>query len=593
MNIVWFFLLNFVIAFSAMILYLILKEITRISNNKSKSAFIINQLLVFVFVFLVQYYFFIFLSIAIVFTLTLIYLLLIPLLLDYRLIYSLTIAAISGLAFSVTYNSATIDYTNLFVIGQFILILAAFIFVITINNLPNNYFVKKIVINPNNWYWFLLASISICFFILSLFKINQGVFASWLFFIEFLICLIIYSFYYYLQLILFHMIDVVYINYSKLETFATSDEISFYKISLAQQVINNKIRLERTSTGLIIIFTLNLKSEVFLTTEAATISKLKQLRIIREKFLIHYPKTLFSRINQLDYLAFIPFDISDYQISVSYQNNFSTKRTSDDFLFEIDQFFNEINQNYNFDIHAGVTIYGLQSCDLNELISSAKFLLTKQIRRHNAANVILFDYSRIQINSSYNIKINDLSLYINSLKINFTLALSHQKIYYPTVYFLMANKYAPITSLARTLSYDDELFLQRYIAIEILKQSKKLTFDKLVINYPLNFVLSDKFNFELFIKRINNLGINAKNLIICFDLINQLTLSKQQLNVLNSFNDYDFELAIKNFSELSKVNLKQLNHQYHFNKHNKLFAELIPSKKPVIKKNDNKSLSLN
>ncbi len=314
--------------------------------------------------------------------------------------------------------------------------------------------------------------------------------------------LIIYSI---LQLAIVMFVEKVYSNFSALETFSTKDDISYYKMSLAQNRLIKMIDEEKINIGLVVLFQIKAKNDE---------SKSRTLEKIRLSTESKYRHTFFFKASATFYGAF--YELSkDFKLDISLKNNKALERTEDDELHHITNEIRRISIEESAQILASGSIYGLQSYSITELIEHARFLMSPIVSRANTNPLIIYDFKRVKERLNETTKVRNLPVDIENISISYLRGLSSEEIFYPMITF--KNEENTLTDVINDTSLDQEQksILLRHTAYQSMRRYDKKE-GYLVIYYPLSYFSSEEFKMNDFRKKISRY-ITEDRLIIGFN----------------------------------------------------------------------------
>ncbi len=374
------------------------------------------------------------------------------------------------------------------------------------------YFVPSINFIKNNGLLVLLAS-SLFLIILvimnSLFHISVLSYSSWFSTAEFLsiqsilvVYLITYLFF---QYIIIWVVERMYNNFSALETFSTKDDVSYYKMSLAQNSLVKMIDDKKINIGLIMLLQVK-------TKDGEVKSRvLDNIRISTEN---QFKNTFYFKASASYYGAF--FELSDnFNLGVSLVNNKLTERTEDDELAPITREINRISKEEGVQIIASGSIYGLQSYSITELIEHSRYLMTPIVSRANSNSLIIYDFKRVKERLNETTKVRNLPIDIERMNISYLRALSSNEIYYPFITFGDSGTTFANIDNEESLTLEQKNILLRYLSYQTLRSFDKNK-GKVVIYYPIDYLSSENFKLRDFVKKVNRY-VDESRIIIGID----------------------------------------------------------------------------
>ncbi len=318
-------------------------------------------------------------------------------------------------------------------------------------------------------------------------------------------------------------ISRIYANFNKMVAFSTQDDISYYRISLSQNKLNELIDEKKITIGALIMF--DIKSDANI--------KSKILDKIRNETKNTYKETFFFRASSNYYGAFYSLP-ENLELNPIIKNNKLEKRTKDDSLKPLADIFSkiEIESEKNVKINSVCSIYGIHSNDINELIDLNKFLMSPIVNRSNSNNIVVYDFKRIKSRLKERNNVGDLFHGIEDISIDFSRGVSSENIYYPIISF-KKNKDKYLTKIVeKNKNEKDNELLFRYSAYQSLRKFKKDS--SLIIYYSSMTLERSKFNIEDFVKKIERyLPINKViiGVSICKNIKNKKTFEKNIKNL--------------------------------------------------------------
>ncbi len=307
------------------------------------------------------------------------------------------------------------------------------------------------------------------------------------------------------QLSLVLLVEKLYSNFSALETFSTKDDISYYKMSLAQNRLIKMIDEEKINLGLVVLFQIKANDDE---------SKSRVLEKIRVNTESKYRHTFFFKASAAFYGAFYELS-NEFKLDVSLKNNKVSERTEDDELYHITDEIRKISIEEDAQILASGSIYGLQSYSITELIEHARFLMSPIVSRANSNPLIIYDFKRVKERLNETTKVRNLPVDIENMSISYLRGLSSEEIFYPMITF--KDDENTLTDVINDASLDQE---QKNILLRHTAYQSMRRFDKakgyLVIYYPLSFFSSEEFKLKDFLKKISRY-ISEDRLIVGFN----------------------------------------------------------------------------
>ncbi len=343
-------------------------------------------------------------------------------------------------------------------------------------------------------------------------------------------------------------IERIYINFTRLESFSTQDDISYYKLSLAQNKLRELIDFKKINMGALVLF--DIKS-----SDQNVISDV--LKKIRNETKNEYKTTFFIKVSSNYYGAFyeLPSNVNLDEILL---NNKNKKRTKDDSLMNISNKLYEIEKNEKVKINSVASIYGIHSNDINELIELDKFLMSPIINRANANNLIVYDFKRIKASLKKKTEVSDLFVGIDDISINYIKGVSEENIYYPSIIFEKNKHKYLLDILENNPIYKENELLLRYSAYQTLRM-----FDKkgsLILYYYSMTLENFDFSIDEFIKKINRYSEN-ENIIIGL-MMNEISDQKKLSNNILELRNQGFRFALLNPLEAKQEYIDILNPEF-------------------------------
>ncbi len=305
-----------------------------------------------------------------------------------------------------------------------------------------------------------------------------------------------------IQTSIIFIVNKVYSNYSALETFSVKDDVSYYKISLAQNSLTKLIDEEKISIGILIL--LDIKSD-----NSDSISN--TLKDIKEYTEDKYKHSFFFKATANYYGAF--YALSDeYRLDKSLINNKATDRSEDDELKLISDSLKYISNKNKVDVISAGSIYGIHSYNIPELIEYSKFLLSPIVSRANSNTLIVYDFKRVKDRLNETARVRNLPMDIENISISFQRGLSPENIFYPSISFKggEVNIFEDIKN--KQLSLEQVNTLLRFSSYQTLRKFEKDN-ASLIIYYPIEHLSSDEFRIKDFVKKTDR-QISLDKLVI-------------------------------------------------------------------------------
>ncbi len=355
--------------------------------------------------------------------------------------------------------------------------------------------------------------------------------------------LLVYSI---IQAIVILLIEKIYSNFNALETFSTKDDVSYYKMSLAQNSLIKMIDEEKINIGALVLFQIKADNE---TNESKILEK---IRIHTED---KFKNTFYFKASASYYGAF--FELSDgYELNISLQNNKKAERTEDDELWPITNELQAIEKAENAQIIATSSIYGIQSYSISELIEHARFLMSPIIQRANTNPLIVYDYKRVKERLNETAQVRNLPVDAENINVSFLRGLSSEEIYYPLIMFKNDEKSLADVISENNINHEEREILFRHSAYQTIRKFNKKT-GHLVLYYSITYLDSESFNPTDFAKKVERyididriiIGLNTsmsdmgkifkknveelRELGIRFAIINPKTVKQKEHDTLN------------------------------------------------------------
>ncbi len=295
-----------------------------------------------------------------------------------------------------------------------------------------------------------------------------------------------------LQTTLVFFVDKIYSNFSALETFSTKDDISYYKMSLAQNSLLKMIDEKKVNTGLLTLFQIKTSSQ----SDESEI-----LRKLRENTETKYENTFYFKASAKYYGAF--FQLSDnFNLELALQNNKNLLRSEDDELYPLTKEISRIAHEEEATIIAAGSIYGVHSYSVPELIEHSRFLMSPIVSRANTNPLIIYDFKRVKERLTETAHVRELPVGIENMNITFLRALSSKEIFYPTITFKDdENTLVDIISEGG-LTQEQLSTLLRFTSYQTIRKFDKKK-GNLIIFYPSYHLNSESFKFRDFVKKID------------------------------------------------------------------------------------------
>ncbi|AHK22150.1 hypothetical protein X271_00030 [Candidatus Hepatoplasma crinochetorum Av] len=527
------------------VIYFSLKEYSRIKNNQfSPLSLAIIFLFLFPIIFIFEYFF--------SFYNNLYYLSLVPILIIFFSFYFDN--RFSYLIFAIFLFSWIFKVMNLEEDGSFnpvyLLPLIANLSLILIINL------KEISIFSNfKNHFFALSIIFIYIFILFLFSIffffildlNDFYDNPPLDFFILLLSEVIYYYFFYITIFFVIIsLDAIYNNFFKLESFADQNEVSYFKITLAQDYLRDYISKNNYKYGFLILFNIDNK---FLVENNDINFILEYLKLKIEK---NYQDSFFLKINSNYYSVFIPFKREEIDLELIHKNSEKNNHKGD-FFEKLEKILRTVKIN-NKNASAVVSTYGLDSCDFNQLIYDASYLLNSAIKQKNIT-LNLYDFRKIKDRLSRNNKISYLIETIKNYDLTYIRSNTKQKIYYPLIYLSTeeSNKKINLYDWINTKKFTkkEKIIIERYFANIILKNFQNYNFDKLILNYSFNYLISNDFDRNEFLNNLKK-EIELEKVVIGVFVEDKFRDPNKFIKLKHYFKELGIEFALLDLENINE-----------------------------------------
>ncbi|BDU67414.1 MAG: hypothetical protein TYPL_0670 [Candidatus Tyloplasma litorale] len=433
-----------------------------------------------------------------------------------------------------------------FTLINYFLVLVVFYLLNIKDNLIKNNGVLNLTIN-------LITFISITFlirliFFFSIGYINEG--DSWI--LIFISTFYISLFAFFQSLIIF-LVEKIYDNFSKLETFSTRDDISYYKMSLAKNKLRNIIDEKKINKGILILF--NIKTTDNDKNKISNV--LQKIKISTEN---EYDNPFFFKVNVNHYGIF--FELTDnFDLSKSILNNKTENKDSNDELYSLTKIIERIIKEEKVQIIASGSIYGIHSYSIYDLIEYCMFLMSPLIEREKTSPLIIYDFKRVKKRLNESSKVSNLPVESENSNVSFVRGIyDKDDLFYPSINLKWRSENSNV-NIEKLLEneiikkYELELLL-RHTSYQTIRQFKNKK-GTLLIYYSSYYLSSSFFNINEFYKktkryispeklviglvinkdlRNDNLKENIKKLSLLgfrFALINPFTATQADHNFLN------------------------------------------------------------
>lgn len=548
-NYIYIVLINFAICIGAFLLYfglnyifdfkLIKKYASKITKNYKLVFDIVSGLIMGIISFLGIYYSY--LQIPSTNTIILMYL---PILLVIGISYkpSLFLTYLITILFSlITFAFVkNINFINLSIHVILTIITACFIVTISLLKLKSN---KLINIS------FILIFIGIIILVFYLLIKNQKIIniliQSLFIFILYLICFFLGNY-----------IQNWIIKINELNISSVFGAKNFYKQNVAINKINETKNKDHYGIMCLINFTNIYNLPIQLGNYMSNYMQQKLLDCFVEtlkKF-----KPIFFITSKNEYAFYIPIkNINLNSINIAYNGNYEISRTKNDPFSQIEIYLKNIptelifnNQKINVKFQVTSSIYGLHSYDNIELLKKCRLSFKNTTTKMK--NIIKLYNPNIDINFKVNYEeIKRLQRYFTPDNIEIKL-IKHNNWYISYVSSInhLLFDFEDIKNYAK--KHNIYTIMMRWIAMQSIQKFKNENYNlPLLIEYPLNYILSSNFNINSFQRKMNLMNINLNNIILKLNL-NDINIQKDNNYLyknLNSLIDLGIKIYFFNFDE--------------------------------------------
>lgn len=529
LGLTFFILNNFLIILLGSVIYFFSKETIRASGgNLSKLSFLALGLVLGLFLFYISF----FVNYKIekdtrnIFNILnpyMIYLILFSSMIDRRFFFPLLVFSIFGFIFNHNLNTgtSTVEEITLFFswFAIKILILMILFFVPNESN-----FLKRN--NKGIFLWtiiifivYMVISTIPLFIEISLFPdryalvLKGGV-------INFLVLLLVFT----TQMFIVYVIEKMYINFNKLETYSIKDDVSYYKMSLSQNRLKTILNEKKYNIGILLLFDIK-------TDDRNKV--LKILDNIKLKVDEDYKNVFYFKATTNYYGVFIPSDLN-INLDIIFKNNKQPKRTKDDELYNFEKAISDVSDEFDVKINASGSIYGVHSYNIKELIELSRFLFSPFIAQKNQSKITIYDFKRVREKLKERLYVSSLPISRKNTNISFLRAISKESIFYSNVYFEENSKKESITSfMDREMLLKDKEIILRNSAYQSLRDFDKKE-SSLIIYYPSTYLDSNDFSLNDFIKKVERY-IPVEKIILGFFLNETFSeIFSKNVNLLRS-----------------------------------------------------------
>ncbi len=298
------------------------------------------------------------------------------------------------------------------------------------------------------------------------------------------------------------LVEKVYSNFNALETFSTQDDISYYKMSLAQNSLIRMIDEEKVNIGLLVLF------QIKANKEGDESGILEKIRIYTED---KYKNTFYFKASANYYGAFFQFE-DDFKLDETLRNNRSEERTEEDELYALTTELLRIEKEEDASIIASGSIYGIHSYSISELVEQARFLMSPTVRRANQNIVVVYDYKRVKQRLNETTQVRNLPVDTEKIRISYLRALSSKITYYPSITF--KDEELELSDMIENgdLGSEQINILLRHSAYQTMRKFNQEK-GNLVVYYSTMYLNSPDFSLKDFKKKVER-HIEMDKLII-------------------------------------------------------------------------------
>ncbi len=387
---------------------------------------------------------------------------------------------------------------------------------------------------------------------------------------------------FWIQIFIISFIEKMYRNFNKLETYSIKDDVSYYKMSLAQKKLKNIISTEKYKIGFLLLF--DIKSSERNKTHNI-------LNEIKEKTNEKYNDVFYFKATTNYYGAFIPMK-NDIDLDIIFNNNKKDHRTEEDKLYEFDKIISNTKKKYETNINISGSIYGVHSYDIKEIIEFAKFLFSPFVAMKNKSTIIIYDFKRIKERLKERVHVSSLAISTNNTDISFLRAISKDNIFYPNIYFgnNKDDSKISITNLfnKKDITPEDKEMIIRNSAYQSLRNFDKKN-SSLVIYYPNSYLENEDFALNSFINKVER-HMPTNKLIL--GLFGEEEISEKLLKNINLLREKGIRVALLNPSNVKQKFHDDLNPDFLLQLDDN--KSLLKLNKEILKINSNvPSLNIN
>ena len=364
------------------------------------------------------------------------------------------------------------------------------------------------------------------------------------------------------------MIERVYRNFSKLETFSTHDDVSYYKLSLAQEKLRNIINEKKIEKGILAIFDFKAEGDEITNILKKIETKTKKL----------YKNTFFFKVSSNHYGAFYEVgEISNFSLIL--KNNKLVDRVGKDPLLPLSNELKLISNELEVNINSTASIYGVHSSDINELLEYNKFLMIPDIESSNDNNVIVYDFKRVKSSLREKFEVTTLPTNLNNLKISFIRGVSEKEIYYPSISFGKNSSDRIFNIIEGMNEINNVELLLRFASYQSLRKFNKPN-ATLVVYCSSTLFEKENFIYKDFNKKTKKFLPNEKVIVglLVTDVIN---IERFRLN-MEILRENNYELCVINPETINQEQIDFINPEYILSVNDEKNAFLITKKKLLI-----------
>ncbi len=356
------------------------------------------------------------------------------------------------------------------------------------------------------------------------------------------------SLYFAFQFLIILFVEKIYLNFSSLETFSTKDDISYYKMSLAQNKLRFFLSENKINMGILVLFDVK-------TNEKNQIHFI--LNQIRKKTNKKFNHSFFFKVTANYYGAFYSISEDELDLDLVLKNNKKKSRTDKDVFYKITSEIDKIVKDFEINIISSASIYGLHSYSISDLIEYCKFLFTSIVVKSNLNSLVVYDFKRVKKRLTERANVLSLPINVENVKINFLRGISENQIYYPQINFKKENGerigLEDLISDSNISSFDKNSIL-RYFSYQTLRSFNNES-ASLIIFYSPEYLASSEFDYIDFFKKTKRHILANKLVVGLFvDESFETKLFKQNIELLRKMGVRFALIHTKNTSQ-SKHNI--------------------------------------